>query len=251
MGWDFALVIAGAAEAGWIDAVIGGGGLILIPLIIPTFPGIAPVTALATNKLAGFSGTFSAALRLAPHAKDYRKSLKLLVPIVALCSILGSAFAQVIPAAIMRPLAIVLLLVVGLFVALRPGFGTERTNKRPANTPLAALAVAMIAGYDGIFGPGTGMFLLISLVSSLAAVFVQATAMVKILNAATNIGALVMFIIGGHVWWQLGICLAIANVIGAQLGARTVVAGGARFIRFALLGMVVVMCGVLGWQQLN
>lgn len=252
MGWEYAVVIAGAGLAGWIDAIIGGGGLILIPLIMTLFPGIAPVMALGTNKLAGFSGTCSAAVRLSPHAAGFRKQLYYLVPIAAISSGVAALAATGIPAAVMRPVVIVLLLAVGLFVALRPKFGAGEAaaTRTPGMKPaLSALAVAGIAAYDGVFGPGTGMFLLVALIATLGANFVTATAVVKCLNAATNLAALIIFATAGQVWWQLGICLAIANIIGAQIGARTLIRGGTGFIRAALLCMVVVMCGVLGWQQ--
>lgn len=81
--------------------------------------------------------------------------------------------------------------------------------------------------------------------------FLTSAALSKVINTATNFGALVVFIAGGHMWWTLGLVLAAANIVGAQLGARTVFAGGTRLIRAALLVMVVVMSIYLTWQQIS
>lgn len=250
-GW--AVLIAGAAVAGWIDAVIGGGGLVLIPLILAVAPQLAPVTALATNKLAAVVGTASAAVTMVRRVRPDARQLALYVPVALVCSGLGALAASAIDKALMRPIIIVLLLAVGLFVALRPQFGagghTPPDGVRPWARWVALAAVALIAGYDGIFGPGTGMFLIMAFTGLLTGNFLTSAAMAKVVNTATNLGALIVFIAGGHLWWTLGIVLAVANIVGAQLGARTVLGGGTGFIRWALLTLVVVMCLYLGWQQ--
>lgn len=245
-------LLAGAAVAGWIDAVIGGGGLIMIPLLLATVPGLAPATALGTNKLVSVSGTASATVTLVRKVKapiTWRY-----VPIAALCSGAGAASAALIDAAVMRPIIIVLLLTVGTFVALRPSFGQGTPSEKPVGTWrrwAALVAVAAIAFYDGIFGPGTGMFLIMAFTALLSQDFLRSATMAKVVNTATNLGALVVFAWGGHVWWQLGLALAVSNIIGAQLGARTIIGGGARLVRVALLVVVVVMSSYLAWQQLS
>ena len=113
----------------------------------------------------------------------------------------------------------------------------------------ALAACAGIGFYDGIFGPGTGMFLIMSFTAIFSQNFIKSAAMAKVVNTATNLGGLATFIIGGHVWWTLGIALAIANIAGAQLGARTVLGGGTKLVRYALLTLVVVMSVNLAWQQ--
>ena len=151
----------------------------------------------------------------------------------------------------MRPIIIVLMVAVGIFVAFRPDFGSgEGLGVRGGWRTWAALgAVAAIAFYDGIFGPGTGMFLIMAFTAIFSQNFLTSAAMAKVVNTCTNVGALVVFITGGHVEWALAVVLAVANIIGAQLGARTVLGGGTRLIRYALLTLVVVMSVYLAWQQ--
>lgn len=249
-GW--AVLISGAMLAGWVDAVIGGGGLVLIPLLLAVAPGLAPAVALATNKLAAVSGTASAAFTLTRRVRPGRELLLGYVPLAVLCAGAGALAAGAIQAAVMRPLIIVLLLLVGGFVALRPSFGQGGGGESPlpAWRRWAALGgVGLVAGYDGVFGPGTGMFLIMVFTALLSRDFLTSAAMAKVVNTATNLGALFVFAVNGHVWWTLGLVLALANIAGAQMGARTVLGGGIGFIRVALLVMVVVLSVYLAYQQ--
>ncbi|MFC6147089.1 TSUP family transporter [Corynebacterium nasicanis] len=235
--------------AGWIDAVIGGGGLVLIPLLLAVVPGLAPATALGTNKLVSISGTTSAAITLVRRIRPRITPAYVLLALV--CSGAGALSAALIDATLLRPFIIILLLAVGTFVALRPSFGTEPGGGDVSRWRrwVVLLLVGVIAFYDGIFGPGTGMFLIMAFTSVLSQDFLRSAAMAKVVNSTTNLGALLVFILGGHVWWQLGLVLAVANIVGAQVGARTVLGGGARFVRAALLVVVVVMSSYLAWQH--
>ncbi len=228
----------GAIAAGWIDAVIGGGGLVLVPLLLSS--GLAPVQALATNKLAGSLGTGSAAMLLA-RKLGLPTGLWRFVVVAFLCSGAGALLASALSKEVMRPMVIVMLVAAGLFVAFKPSFGVAEKSIQPRRVA-ALLTTAPIAFYDGIFGPGTGMFLILAFTALLTGNFLESTVWTKIINFATNLGALVVFAVGGHVLWGLGLLLAMGTIIGAQLGARTVLGGGARFVRIALLVMVVVMC---------
>lgn len=240
-----AFLIAAAALAGWIDAVIGGGGLVLIPVLMAG-TSLPPAAVLATNKIAAVSGTASAAVTLVRRVGAPRHiwGYALVAGALSAC---GALFASLIDASILRPLIITLLLTVGVFVALNPSFGTAAagptlTRRRVA---LGVVLVAAVGLYDGIFGPGTGMFLIMGFTALFAQDFLRSAAMAKVVNTATNIGALAVFITAGFVDWPLALALAAANVAGAQLGARTVLGGGATLVRYALLALVVVLMGYL------
>ncbi|WP_370511214.1 TSUP family transporter [Corynebacterium sp. SY003] len=247
------VLIIGATAAGWVDAVIGGGGLVLIPLILSVAPGFSYATAAATNKMAAVSGTASATWALARKVPLDKRFACQLVPLALLCSAGGALVAAQINKDIMRPVVIVLLLFSGTFVALRPQFGQQRQDNQEKHSTLRRVAilgvVALIAMYDGVFGPGTGMFLIMSFSAIIAKDFMQSAVLAKIVNTSTNLGALAVFIAGGYVMWKLGVVLALANIAGAQLGARTVLGGGTKLLRRALLVLVVVMSAYLAWQQ--
>lgn len=249
----FIVLVIGSGIAGWVDAVIGGGGLILIPLVMAAFPTQPPVVALATNKLAAMTGTSSAAIALARKVPFHKKLAVAMVPLAIVGAMCGAHVASSVPSHVMRPIVIVLMLCVGVFVAFRPSFGTGHEGAEPSclRRVIAVLLACAVAFYDGVFGPGTGLFLLVIFSEVLQQSFIRSAVLVKIINTSTNIGGLIIFISGGYVWWSIAIVLAVANVIGAQLGARTVLVGGNKLLRIALLIVVVVMAVYLSYQQIT
>jgi uncharacterized membrane protein YfcA len=246
------VLLAAAAGAGWIDAVVGGGGLVQLPAILMT--GMPPVQAMATNKFSSVFGTASAAVAYARSTKFDRQVALPGAGLAVLSAGLGAWAAAAISAEVLRPAVMVVLLAVAGFVTLRPSMGAVpqphlRTNARV----LAAVATAgvVVAFYDGIMGPGTGTFLIIAFTTILGLDFVSASASAKIINVGTNLGALAVFGLQGHVQWGLGLGMAACNVIGAQLGARTAIKRGTGFVRVVLLCVVVAMVIKLGWQQFS
>jgi len=243
------LLLLVAAAAGWVDAVVGGGGLILVPALMLGLPGLPPVTALGTNKVAAIAGTSSAAITYARRTKvDWR----IAGPAGGLAVVFagaGAAAATTIPAGYFRPAVMVLLLLVLAFVVLRPSFGTVAGDTAPTvRRRLAAVLVAgvAIASYDGVFGPGTGTFLIIACTALLGLDFVGSSATAKVVNAGTNLGALLVFAAGGHVLWRLGLAMAVCNIVGARFGARTALKRGSGFVRAVLVVAVVAMVLRLG-----
>lgn len=224
MSVSLAVLVAAAALAGWVDAVIGGGGLILIPMLMATTP-LPPAAVLATNKIASVSGTGSAAITLVRRVGAPRQ-VWVYALVAGLLAGVGATFAALIDASFMRPTIIVLLVAVGVFVAVNPQFGG--TARGPTLTRRRLVL-------------GAGLF---------AQDFVRSAAMAKVINTATNIGVLAVFITAGFVDWPLALALAVANMIGAQMGARTVLGGGATLVRYALLVLVVVLASYLVYQQL-
>ena len=243
-------LLAASAFAGWIDAVIGGGGLVLIPVLMSA-TSMPAASVLATNKLAAISGTASAAVTLVRRVGVPRVTW-IYAFLAGVMAALGARAVSLIDDSVATPIILILLVGVGVFVALNPTFGQEGTGifsgKRLA---LAAVAVALVGGYDGVFGPGTGMFLIMAFTAVFSQGFVRSAAMAKVVNTATNLGALLVFGLGGFINWKLALALAAANVAGAQLGARTVLKGGSTLVRVALLGLVVTLCAKLGWDLLQ
>lgn len=245
------VLVAVATAAGWVDAVVGGGGLILLPALMLGFPGLSPATAIGTNKLAAIAGTSSAAVSYARRTRIDWRTAGIAATVAACCAGLGALTASSIPANAFRPVTMTLLLLVLAFVVLRPSFGTvteERTVTTRRRIAATLLSGVVIGFYDGAFGPGTGTFLIISFTALLAMDFVGASAMAKMVNVGTNFGALVVFGTSGHVLWQLGAAMAVGNIVGARLGARTALRRGAGFVRVVLVVAVVGMVIRLAFQ---
>jgi uncharacterized membrane protein YfcA len=246
------LVVIAAFCAGWIDAVVGGGGLLQLPALL-LIPGISPVQALATNKLASVFGTATSSVTYYRRAKpDIRTALPM-AAIAFIGSFGGAAVATVLPPAAFKPIIVIALLVVALFTAFRPQMGaaTKLCFHGHKHHIMAGAAGLGIGFYDGMIGPGTGTFLVITLVALLGYDFLQASAKAKIVNLATNAGALMLFIPHGAVLWLLGGILAVANVAGSYLGSRMAISRGTTFIRVVFLVVVVALIAKLGVDVWN
>jgi uncharacterized membrane protein YfcA len=245
-------LLSAAALAGWVDAVVGGGGLLLLPALLVFAPGVPVATALGTNKLAAIFGTSTAALTYARRTKlDWRVAGPSAGLAVGSAGV-GAALAGAVPAGAYRPVVLVVLLSVAVFVLTRPRLGVVALPHRRTRARVAAVVVLAgvgVALYDGLIGPGTGTFLVLAFTALVGADFVHASAMAKVVNAGTNLGALVVFAATGHVWWLLGAAMAVCNVAGAALGARMALRRGSGFVRVVLLVVVVALVGKLGYDQ--
>ncbi|MFI9153562.1 sulfite exporter TauE/SafE family protein [Streptomyces sp. NPDC053367] len=246
------LLCLAAALAGWVDAVVGGGGLLQVPALLIAFPHLAPAYALGTNKAVGVVGTSAAAVTYARRAPvDVRLAVRL-GSTAAAAAVVGAFFAAGVDSAVLRPVIMVLLLAVAAFVVLRPQFG-----QRPAGGPVSrrrVLTAVVVVGagigfYDGLLGPGTGTFLVIGLVAVLSMDMVTASATAKVVNVGTNLGALAMFTYQGTVLWALAPVLALFNLAGASVGARMALKRGSGFVRAVLLVVVAALVGKLALDQ--
>jgi len=236
------LVLMGVAAvcAGWIDAVVGGGGLIQLPALLLGFPMASPVQILATNKLGSICGTSVSAVT---YYRRVRPDLRTAIPLALLAfggSLIGALLASHIPRSVFNPLILVVLIGVGAYTLFTPGLG-QLTDLRFTGHRhlLAATGVGFLIGiYDGALGPGTGSFLVFALVGLLGYAFLEASAKAKIANVATNLAALVIFIPAGAVMWKVGLLMGLGNLAGGYLGARTAVAKGAGFVRVVFVVVV-------------
>lgn len=250
MTWTiFLLVVLASLAAGWVDAVVGGGGLLQLPALL-LIPGLTPVQSLATNKLASIAGTTTSSITYYRRAKPDLRTALPMAAIALAGSFGGAGVATILPSSVFKPIIVVALVAVAVFTLARPSMGqdTELRFRDLRHYVGAGVIGAAIGFYDGLIGPGTGTFLVIALVSLLGYDFLQASAKAKIVNFATNLGALLLFVPTGAVQWRLGLCLAAANVAGSYLGSRMAIAKGTTFIRVAFLVVVGVLTIKLGFD---
>jgi len=232
-----------AALAGFLDAIVGGGGLILVPALFSAFPGAAPATLFGTNKGAAVWGTAWATQQYARRVTMNWRTLGPAAGAALTGGFLGAWAVTQVPGQGLRRVLPFVLLVVFVYTLAKKDLGHTHAPHLGAGAERAAAGVigAVLGFYDGFFGPGTGSFFVFLFVRVLGYDFLHASAGAKFLNTATNVAALALFASGGHVWWHLALPMAVANVVGSLLGARLALKRGSRFVR----GVFILVVGAL------
>jgi uncharacterized membrane protein YfcA len=237
---ELLIVSLASLLAGLVDAIVGGGGLILVPALFATFPTAAPVTLLGTNKSASVWGT---AFSTVQYSRKVKMQWHALLP-AAMAGVIGSlsgawAVQLIDPSIFRKALPFLLLLLLGYTLAKKEmgRHHIPRFNGRQASW--AAACIGLVIGfYDGFFGPGTGSFLVFAFVRIMGYDFLNASASAKLVNTATNFSALVLFAIQGQVWWHLALAMALANIVGSLIGTRLALKHGAGFVRIIFICVV-------------
>lgn len=245
------MLVVAAGFAGWIDAVVGGGGLIQLPALVIGVPNdVATPYVLGTNKISSFAGTLSASW---VYLKRIKVELVLLVPLISgafLGSAVGASISRFLPREWLTPTVLVAVVCVGVYVYSKPQLGMDH---KPQHGRLAAGIRAACIGlavglYDGLLGPGTGSFFMILIVVVLGYGFLQASVNAKIANLTTNVAAILIYGIHGELLWILGGCMALANITGGIIGAHMAVSHGNAFIRKVFLVVLGILVVKLGWD---
>lgn len=239
---DWFILAPAAFFAGMVDAVVGGGGLIQIPVLLSSFPQTAIPTLFGTNKVSSIAGTSASLWR---YARAVSIPWRIVLPATATALLgawIGAALVAWISREAMRPLVVVMMLTVAIYTFMRKDLGqSEEREASPRDAWLGALFGLVIGIYDGFFGPGTGSFLIFGFVRLFGMNFVRASASAKVVNVATNISAIGFFASHGPILWAVGLTMAVCNLAGAQVGTQLALKHGAGFIRKAFLGVVCVL----------
>ena len=234
-----ALLTLVAFVAGFIDAISGGGGLIAMPSLL--LAGLDPLSALATNKLQGSFGTASAAYTFWKKGLLHPRHHIPTILVVFLASALGVATVAYAPKDFLSLAMPPLLILIALYFAFAPKLSDNPSKPKLAFGVFTFAFAPIIGFYDGIFGPGTGSFLMVTLVALFGLGLVEATGRTKLFNVTSNIAALLMFALAGKIMWPIGLCMGIAQLIGAQIGARVAIRNGAKIIRPLLVLVCIAM----------
>ncbi|CAG5069005.1 putative membrane transporter protein YfcA [Dyadobacter sp. CECT 9623] len=244
--YSFALLVALSSlafVAGFIDAVVGGGGLIQIPALLIAFPDKAVATLFGTNKIAAISGTSVAAYNYSKRIRfDYR--LLIVVSLAAFtASFLGAKVVSMVRAEVLRPVILIILVIMLIYVYTNKNLGAAQNKGLPLakQLVLGSLIGLVVGFYDGFFGPGTGSFLILGFVVLLRFDFVTASGYAKLINCVTNISALLVFIRNGNFLLGIGITMAVFNIAGNIIGSRMALREGNGFVRKIFLVVVSLM----------
>ncbi|HEX9011851.1 MAG TPA: TSUP family transporter [Holophagaceae bacterium] len=248
------LLMLAALLAGFIDAVVGGGGLITVPALLLGLPAGTPLpTLLGTNKVVAVTGTTLAAGKFVrARALDWRE---MVLPVLA--SGLGSAggvwLTYHMHADFLRPLMLGLLVAMLAFTLLKPDLGSLHAPRfgLAHQRGLAALISVCLGFYDGFFGPGTGSVLIFLFVAVLGFDFLRSSALAKAVNWASNITAMGLFVLRGSWLPVVALSMAVANGAGGYLGAHVALTRGSRWVRAVFIAVVGALILRLGWQVLR
>ena len=246
----FIFLALASGFAGFVDAVAGGGGLVQLPALLIGISNKPIPMILGTNKIPSIFGTSSAAASYFKKVRpDLRLTLSMAIPAL-IGSVEGAHLASHFPTSVFHPLILILLVLVGIYTWRKPNLGLNENLRYSARTRLWIVAGCglLIGFYDGLFGPGTGTFLVFLLVIVVGYEFLKASATAKLVNISTNFGAIVTFQITGHIWWKLGLALAFANVTGALIGSRLAIRGGSPLVRKIFLLVVAALIAKLSYD---
>ncbi|MGD8192000.1 TSUP family transporter [Brevibacillus ginsengisoli] len=234
--------------AAFIDSCVGGGGLISLPALMGM--GLPPYMALGTNKLASTIASATSSLTFVKMGKYDKKLILYLFPLSFIGAALGAKIVLFVPQEMLRILVMVMLGIIFLYTLLNKNFGQVSTFQGITRSSLKwGIPLALLIGfYDGFFGPGTGSFLIFMLVLAFGYDFVIAAGNGRILNLASNMASLGIFIMDGKVMFVPGLTMGVAMLLGASLGSRMAIKTGVRYVRPLFLAVSLTLMGKMVYE---
>lgn len=237
---ELILLCIAAFGAGFIDAIVGGGGLLQTPAMLIILPQYPVATLLGTAKIPSFSGTALAAYK---YSRNVQLNWRLLLSISAVAFIgafSGAYCVSMLRNDMIKPVIFVVLICVAVYTYSRKSFGLRQENDLTVlQQMLIGLFFGLLIGfYDGLIGPGTGSFLILVFIALLGSDFLHASANAKFVNLATNLAAIIYFSISGHILFEIAVPMAVCNLLGSFAGTRLALLKGNKFIRIFFLLVV-------------
>jgi len=240
------LLVAGLA-AGFVDAIAGGGGLITVPALL--WAGLPVQWALGTNKMQSACGTMLAVTRFARAGWIDWRELRLAILVTFVFAALGAWAVSSLSKELLKMIVPWLLMAVAVYALLSPRLGLHRSAARLSADTFAILGGCLLGFYDGFFGPGTGSFWTIALLSLRGFELTRATAYTKVVNLTSNLASLLVFLLAGSVVFKVAMVMIVGQLIGARLGSGLVLKHGAPFVRVVFLIVVFALTAKLLWDQ--
>jgi len=235
------LLCIAAFLAGFVDAIVGGGGLIQTPVAMILLPNLAVSSVIGSLKIPSFSGTALAARQYLKKVEMNWKLLSIMAAVAFVSAFLGSQLLTKVHNDFMKPLLLVVLTLIAIYTFAKKDFGNHQAKEHtPKRQLLLAVIISVCIGfYDGFIGPGTGSFFVLAFVTVLGFDFLHASANAKMVNLATNFGSICLFVLKGKIIWAIAIPMAVCNAIGGWVGAKLAIKKGNGFIRIFFLIVVI------------
>ena len=247
--WLIVLATLGSFLAGFIDAVIGGGGLIQVPILLILFPQFPHTSIIATNRMSSIAGTLVA-------ARQYIKKIKINYGFIAIAGVLsgiasymGTFVMKAIPNETFKTILFVIIGLLTLYTVLRKSMGLVDVSEKNKHKHVIFAFIGIVLGlYNGVIGPGTGTLLVFALVQFIGFNFLMSSAYAKLINAISDGSSLIAFLMQGAVVFTVAIPMLIANMCGAYLGSRMAIQNGNKFIRVFFIIVMVLLLGKLAFD---
>ncbi|MBL7816865.1 MAG: TSUP family transporter [Saprospiraceae bacterium] len=240
---DLLILCLFAFLAGFIDSIVGGGGLIQTPALLITMPQMAVPMLMGTAKISSIAGSTMSSIQYARQVTFQKKTLTITIVAAIIGAFLGARLINYLQPTVVKPSIFFLLILVFVYMLLKKDFG--QSLKTPIAESKAVLYSSLfgfsVGVYDGFLGPGTGSFLILFFVSAIGFDFLLASAHAKVVNLATNIGAVIYFIASNNVLWAIALPMAFCNLSGSYLGSKLAMLKGNEFIRVFFLGVILLM----------
>jgi uncharacterized protein len=248
--WLYFFVVAGAIFAGFIDAVVGGGGLVQVPLLLLLFPELSHVQVIASNRFASVAGTAVAAFQ-------YIRSIGVNTMVVATAGIAsaissfgGTFVMRLIRPDVFKPILLVIIAILAVYTFVKKDLGKIHEPRFSGKQSLLVCTlIGLVLGfYNGFIGPGTGSLLVFSMVSIMGMNFLHASSSSKVINVIADAASLIGFLISGSVVFKLALPMMAGNMLGSYIGSKTAIARGNNFVRYIFLFVITILIVRLSWD---
>lgn len=237
--WLIIGLVAAAFVAGYIDTLVGGGGLITIPALM--MAGVPPLATLGTNKIQAVFGSGTASFMMFRLKKVRFSHVRDLMVLAFIGSLIGTVAVQFIDTAILEWLIPVVILLIAVYFLIAPQASIESKPARVSRARYAATAVPGIGVYDGMFGPATGSFFVLAGVAMRGQDIVSATARAKTLNFSTNLASVLVFAYYGQILFGVGLCMMVGQILGARMGSKALLSIEPSLLRVLVISMSCIM----------
>jgi uncharacterized protein len=237
--FDYTLIFAcfAALLAGFVDSIVGGGGLVQAPSLFILYPELRVPNIIGTNRFSSFMGTSVAGYQYAKKVKLPLKTILFAAFGAAVASYSGALISSLMNERILKPTILILITVIAIYTYRKKDLGQEENDRiSPNKIPIYGLLIGSLTGfYNGFVGPGTGSLLVFGFVSIIGYSFLKASAVAKIINVVADVFSLIFFVTKGFVIYKIALPMMICNVIGSYFGSKMAILKGNSFVRYFFL----------------
>lgn len=244
------LLCAFAFLAGFIDSIVGGGGLVQIPAFFVLYPQLSVPNVISTNRLASAVGTAVAAWNYSRSVSIPWKTVLYAGVTASICSYMGARVQSMLPTAVLKPVILILIVMIAIYTYRKKDFGLEESFRvAPERLRWWAMGIGGALGfYNGFVGPGTGSMLVFGFVSLIGYNFLTASGISKVINVIADVSSLVFFFMNKTILYHLAFPMMACNVAGSYMGSRMAVLRGNGFVRQVFIIVVTGIVARFAWD---